>query len=208
MDTKIIGIGLPKTGTSSLHHALEILGFRSVHFPHDPQTVAQVRAGDYVLDVLTGADAISDVPIPVIFPQLDLAFPGAKFIQTDREVEPWIESERRAPFNHDRPMPGSARDFYRAILYGVTDFNEDRFRLVHAQHLAMVESYFSGTRARDLLRIDITRGDGWESLCAFLDVPVPDVPFPRSNPAETSAAEYYADRRGLRGMVARMRRRA
>ncbi len=207
MNTKIIGIGLPKTGTSSLHHALEILGFRSVHFPHDPQTVAQVRAGDYALNVLAEADAISDVPIPVIFPQLDLAFPGSRFIQTDRDVDGWIESERRAPFNADRPALGSARDFYRAILYGVTDFNEDRFRLVHAQHLAMVESYFSGTRARDLLRMDITRGDGWDALCSFLNVPVPDVPFPRSNPAETSATEYFAERRGLRGMVARMRGR-
>ena len=207
MDTKIIGIGLPKTGTSSLHDALEILGFRSVHFPHDRQTVAQVRAGDYALDVLKKADAISDVPVPAIFPQLDAAFPGSKFIQTDRDVDPWIESERRAPFNNDRPAPGSARDFYRAILYGVTDFHEQKFRLVHERHGRLVGRYFTGTRARDLLRIDITRGDGWDKLCAFLHVPVPDMPFPRSNPAETSAAVYFAERRGLRGMVARLRGR-
>lgn len=207
MDTKIIGIGLPKTGTSSLHDALEILGFRSVHFPHDPRTVAQVRAGDYALDVLKDADAISDVPIPVIFPQLDAAFPGSKFIQTDRDVDSWIASERRAPFNNDRPAPGSARDFYRAILYGVTDFNEARFRLVHERHLRLIKRHFAGMRARDLLRMDITRGDGWDKLCPFLGVPIPNVPFPRSNPAETSAEAYFAERRGLRGMVARMRGR-
>lgn len=203
---KIICIGLPKTGTSSLHDALEILGYRSVHFPHDARTVAQVRSGDYALDVLQAADAVSDVPIPAIFPRLDAAFPGAKFIQTDRDVDAWIESERKAPFNHDRPAPGSARDFYRAILYGVTDFNEDQFRSVHARHLRRVERYFAGDRAGDLLRMDITRGDGWDRLCAFLDRPVPDVPFPRANPAETSTAAYHAGRRGLRGVMGRLRR--
>jgi hypothetical protein len=28
-------------------------------------------------------------------------------------------------------------------------------------------------------------GDGWEPLCAFLEVAVPDVPFPRTNDAQT-----------------------
>ncbi len=31
-------------------------------------------------------------------------------------------------------------------------------------------------------------GDGWENLCRFLDKPVPDTPFPRSN----SAGEFSA----------------
>ncbi|MGL4237091.1 sulfotransferase family protein [Tabrizicola sp.] len=205
---KIIGIGLPKTGTSSLHDALKILGYKSVHFPHDPRTVAQIRGGDYALDVLKTADAVSDVPIPAIFPRLDTAFPGSKFIQTDRDVDAWIESERKAPFNNDRPTPGSPRDFYRAVLYGVTDFNEEQFRFVHARHLMVVESYFAGERAKDLLRMDITRGDGWDKLCAFLGKPVPDLPFPRSNTAEMSAATYRTDQRqGLRRVVDRLRRR-
>ena len=29
--------------------------------------------------------------------------------------------------------------------------------------------------------MNICAGDGWERLCEFLDVPVPDVPFPREN---------------------------
>jgi hypothetical protein len=34
-------------------------------------------------------------------------------------------------------------------------------------------------RPRDLLVLDTLAGEGWEALCPFLDVPVPDKPFPR-----------------------------
>ena len=118
---KIICIGLPKTGTSSLHRALEILGLKSVHYPHDEETVAQLRRGDYRLKVLEENDAVSDVPIAAIYPQLDTAFPGSKLILTTREVDSWIRSEAKAPFNAQPPQPGSQRDFYRGVVYGVAE---------------------------------------------------------------------------------------
>ncbi|MCK5363870.1 MAG: hypothetical protein KAR22_12915 [Gammaproteobacteria bacterium] len=33
-------------------------------------------------------------------------------------------------------------------------------------------------------------GDGWEKLCRFLDRPIPDMPFPRSNSAEEFNAMF------------------
>lgn len=177
---KIICIGLPKTGTTSLHNALKYLGYTSVHFANDPITVDQLRRGDYRLKVLEDHDAISDIPVPAIFPQLDTAFPGAKFIETHRPVESWIKSQQDAPFNSVPPKPGHPRDFYRAMLYGVTCFNEERFRYIHAEHARRIEHYFS-ERPHDLLTMDLTKGHGWAELCAFLGHPVPDVPFPRKN---------------------------
>ncbi|HEX8335676.1 MAG TPA: sulfotransferase [Pyrinomonadaceae bacterium] len=35
--------------------------------------------------------------------------------------------------------------------------------------------------ARRLLVMDITAGDGWEVLCPFLGVEIPDRPFPHEN---------------------------
>lgn len=32
--------------------------------------------------------------------------------------------------------------------------------------------------------LEMELGDGWEPLCKFLDVPVPDLPYPRSNDSE------------------------
>jgi len=178
---KVFCIGLPKTGTSSLHHALTMLGLRSVHFPHDPVTVRQLREGKYDLDVMKNCDAVSDVPIPAIFPQLDKAFPGSKFIHTVRDRSSWLQSERNAPFNNDPPKPGTMRDFYRTLLYGVNHFGEERFSWVYDQHMVLVEQYFAGDRQQDLLRIDVTKDPRWEPLCDFLGVAVPDAPFPHRN---------------------------
>ena len=40
--------------------------------------------------------------------------------------------------------------------------------------------YFK-SRKHDLLVIDFTKGDKWEKLCDFLNVPIPDVKFPHYN---------------------------
>jgi hypothetical protein len=41
-----------------------------------------------------------------------------------------------------------------------------------------------------LLVFDVT--EGWEPLCHFLDVAVPDAPFPRTNSAEEFTARTYS----------------
>jgi hypothetical protein len=186
MSQKIFGIGLPKSGTLSLRDALQILGYNSVHCPTDDTTVNQIRNGEYELELMRVYDAASDIPIPAIFPQLHSAFPGSKFILTYRDENSWIESQRKATFNYDTPKPGSTRDFYRAILYGITAFNENRFRWVHHKHHEDVARYFSGENAKDLLTINFTAGEGWDELCAFLNVPVPSTPFPHSNESHSN----------------------
>ena len=43
-----------------------------------------------------------------------------------------------------------------------------------------MRSYFAN-RPEDLLVLDVTAGDGWEPLCQFLGMPVPERPFPWEN---------------------------
>ena len=50
---------------------------------------------------------------------------------------------------------------------------------VYERNNAEVEAAFDGSR---LLRYEL--GSGWEPLCRFLELPVPDAPFPRSNSAQ------------------------
>ena len=204
-DTKVFCIGLPKTGTSSLHDAVQILGLRSVHWPHDDATVRQIRHGDYKLTIMSDCDVVSDTPIPAIFPQLDRAFPGSRFIVTERDRDSWLRSERNAPFNQDLPAPGTHRDFYRTLLYGVTAFDEERFGWVYDEHVHRVERFFA-ERPQDLLRIDITKNAGWDPLCSFLGLPVPDVPFPHSNRAGANADTGSTLRSVARRVVRRTRR--
>jgi hypothetical protein len=43
-------------------------------------------------------------------------------------------------------------------------------------------------RATRLLVFDVK--EGWEPLCRFLEVPVPEIPFPRSNPRDEFWAHF------------------
>ena len=185
---KIFGIGLPKTGTSSLSAALKILGYQVCDFPSDETTVAELRAGNYQLSILKQFDALTDIPIPAIYPQLDQIYPGSKFILTVRDLNSWLDSCRHAPFNQldAVPKPGTKREFYRTLLYGCNQFNEDRFTWVYHSHSKLVYDYFSGEKQPQFLVLDIFNGDGWDKLCEFLGKNIPAQPFPHKNPRTNS----------------------
>ena len=181
---KIFGIGLPKSGTSSLHEALKLLGYTSTQNPDDKITEKELRSANYNLSILTKYDAVMDIPIPAIYSQLDEAWPDSKFILTVRPIDSWIESSRRAGFNQSYaiPKPGSTVEFYMTLLFGCNVFDEKRYRWVYETHNKIVQDYFSGAKSDQLLILDFSRGDGWKELCTFLDLPTPDIPFPHANP--------------------------
>lgn len=169
--SKIFCIGLNKTATTTLHEALTILGFRSLHWkatPDDePADNAVFRAQEEGLPLLTyvaGYDAYSDIwPIIHNFDLLDEQYPGSRFILTTRDPKAWLESRIRHVERHD---PEIALD-------------PDEWRRTFERHHRRVEEYFTGRS--DLLVVDIPRDPTWENLCEFLDRPVPDVPFPWVN---------------------------
>lgn len=201
---KIFGIGMPKTGTSSLNKALEILGFRSCHYPSDPTTVAELRDGNYKLSILQKFDALTDVPIPAIFAQLDSNWPDSKFILTVRDLDSWLESCMNAPFNEPGAFPkaGTVRDFYRTLLYGCVGFNKERWAWVYEKHLILVKNHFAGEKKNQLLNLDITNGEGWEKLCPFLKVPIPDQEFPHANKRRNASINH---RQSAKRNVSRLR---
>ena len=173
---KVFCVGFHKTGTKSLARALEILGYRVTgpNGARDPH-IAE-RALPMVLDIVPRFDAFNDNPWPVLFRDLDEAFPGSRFILTLRSPESWIASVVRHFGDEHTPMrewiygPGRAtpRGNERAYL--------DRYR----RHNTDVIAHFA--RRECLLTMDITAGDGWKTLCDFLEMPVPDQPFPHINP--------------------------
>lgn len=183
---KIFCIGLNKTGTRSLHSALEILGFRSIHWGGDDPRAALVRGpqlraavesalqdGRPLLDGLPDADAYSDLlALSTNFDVLDRQYPSSSFILTVRELEGWIESRR---LHVEANIARKARGEYDGTFLEV---DEEGWAEEMRSHNARVMAYFAD-RPTDLLVMDITTGDGWEVLCPFLGVPIPDAPFPR-----------------------------
>ncbi|MBT5872634.1 MAG: hypothetical protein HOH43_04375 [Candidatus Latescibacteria bacterium] len=173
---KVFCIGLQRTGTTSLHSALEILGYRSVHgafamFPDPSQ------------DVLDQYDAFSDNPIPLLYQALDKRCPGSKFILTTRDIEGWLRSVKWL-FTTGR-IEGNWQadpiiDHVHAALYGASDYDESQFRRTWQEYHDEVSLYFSD-RSQDLLMLDLALDNKWEALCRFLNAEIPEVDFPSSN---------------------------
>jgi hypothetical protein len=73
----------------------------------------------------------------------------------------------------------------RQWIYGVgcPQGNEDVYTARFERHNREVLEYFAD-RPQDLLVMRLTEGDGWDKLCPFLGVPIPETPFPHENRAE------------------------
>lgn len=184
MKTKVFGIGLSKTGTSSLAEALNRLGIRTIHYPDDAQTYSELQSGIFDLTLLKHYDGVADTPVVPYYAQLDAIFPGSKFILTIREKNAWLASVeqhwRTASTYTNEPLKRAFQQFIRTAVYGCVEFNKARFSYVYDLHYNNVLQYFAA-RPADLLVIDICAGEGWAPLCSFLQKPVPDEPFPHAN---------------------------
>ena len=185
MDFKIFGLGLSKTGTSSLGDALNELGLPTIHYPFDHHTYDELRKGIYNLSILNQYRGIVDIPVAPYYAQLDAAYPGSKFILTVRDVESWLRSaekhwELMMTWWENYPEFKKFHEFISVAVYGCMEFNADRFRFVYETHHRNVLHYFSG-RGNDFLVMDICAGEGWPKLCDFLQVPIPAISFPHAN---------------------------
>src|ERR1700678_144652 len=97
LPTRIFGIGMHKTATTSLHHAFEILGFDSAHWK-SPQWAKRIWHEMTTLGRSLTVEqhyALCDLPIPLLYKELDRAYPGSKFILTVRDEQGWLETVRR-----------------------------------------------------------------------------------------------------------------
>lgn len=174
---RIFGVGLSRTGTTSLHAAAVILGFSSIHYPM--RLAPSWMAGNFSTETIGPFDVLSDLPVPTYFREFDRICPDSKFILTQRDAEQWIESVDR----WYRTMPPSSprtvqRDVIRLICFGVHNFHRQRFMDVFQRHSDDVLEYFLD-RPNDLLVLDLTsETNAWNPLCRFLGRQVPDRSFP------------------------------
>jgi hypothetical protein len=191
---KIFGIGLSRTGSKSLTAALRALGCQAVHFPTDPVTQSEFfhffaePTQTLKLSLLGRYDGVTDNPVSCVYPQLDRAYPGSKFILTVRGKESWLRSCQLwwdrfvAPVmeNDDAQSIWSFMRLAGMVTYGTPYFDAMLFSQAYDTHLEAVTRYFHG-RDRDLLILNICDGDGWHQLAPFIGAPVPDIPFPHRN---------------------------
>lgn len=208
MSLQVIGAGLGRTGTLSLKAALEQLGFGPCyhmtrifeHIDHGPmwQQFAAGERSDW--DSLLGNyNSAVDWPASYFWRELAAFYPQARVILTVRDAARWFNSIdntlfhfMRSPVVPDdeaaRRQIAMARDIVQQRTFD--DRIEDRDHVIDTfeRHNRTVQAALPAER---LLTYDVAQG--WEPLCAFLGVPVPDGPFPRIN-AQQELIDTHAGR--------------
>eukprot|EP01064_Diplonema_japonicum_P033354 TRINITY_DN6536_c5_g1_i1.p1 TRINITY_DN6536_c5_g1~~TRINITY_DN6536_c5_g1_i1.p1 ORF type:complete len:250 (+),score=40.69 TRINITY_DN6536_c5_g1_i1:50-751(+) len=196
MGLEVIGAGFGRTGTTSLKDALEHLGCGKCHHM---SVVKQnsvegwiaahkaVKAGNKVdWDALLGDyGAAVDWPSAAFYKELAEYYPEAKVVLTVRDPEKWYQSVNETLYAMNSLAPWYSRylRMYTMVVgivwdgvFGGRFSDKERTLQLFNGNIAEVKRTIPAER---LLVFKAT--DGWGPLCAFLDKPVPSIPFPHSN---------------------------
>lgn len=195
----IVGTGFGRTGTLSTKLALERLGFGPCHhmfelFQHPSQfrVLASFTRGEPIDWQKFFANYRSQVDYPgaIVWKELLHEFPNAKVIHTVRDPDRWYDSTASTIYRARTCVAPWVRRIVPIIdrAFRVNDAMiwdglfegrfEDRERAIeiYRQRTAEVAAAVPADR---LLVFSVDQG--WEPLCNFLDVPIPDEAFPRVN---------------------------
>jgi hypothetical protein len=201
---QVIGVGMHRTGSMSVKAALERLGFGPCY--HGLEALRRSTDGDHWMAayeaggkfdwsvIFEGYRAALDWPTIYFWEHLAAAYPDAKILLTDRDPEGWWQSHVQmfqlgggfieGLTDEERRWAQESGFARMQEALGTTasgTFDERIFDKAHC--LRVFENHYERVRrtvpAERLLVYRVQ--EGWEPLCRFLDVDVPDEPFPRVN---------------------------
>ena len=212
---KIICAGLPKTGTTSMAKALEILGFKvydwkehvTIHVDEWLDIYLKGKTPDFA-SMYKDVDAVTDHPAGFWYEEILQAFPDAMVILNVRVSEDvWLKSKVR---ENDVDMYLNAGFLVRWLMrnwsyrkyYALLDCmnvaavgslqteSTVLFRKKYREHNERVQTVIPKER---LLVYNVKQG--WEPLCMFLGCEVPQESFPWVNRGQGGTLEALAQRK-------------
>jgi len=188
MTLKIVGTGFGRTGTDSMRKALNILGVGPTHHMHEMGSKAPGREAwlnlvngaspDWEL-LFNGYHACVDWPSAYYWRELVEHYPKSKVLLTMRPAEAWWKSFEATILKHIQSNDDP--DGFAQLLIAEQVFNgraADRDYAIEVYN-RNIENVHSVVPAERLLVHNL--GDGWEPLCRWLDLPLPDVDYPIGN---------------------------
>jgi Sulfotransferase domain len=205
---KIIGAGLPRTATTTQMFALEHLGFGPCYHMRD--LLADLEGGLPLWEsaaegapdwerIFGDARSTVDWPSARYYRELMDCYPDAKVVLSVRDSEAWVRSMRETVWGifhgdtvihhvcdaravldplwrrYTSLMRRMTWDERTGVLAGDTSTDAGLAAVMNRWNDAVK----STVPAERLLVWDLR--DGWEPLCGFLEVDVPEEPLPRLN---------------------------
>lgn len=207
MPLDLIGAGFGRTGTSSIAKALSDLGYPCYHMNDvlfNPAHKDDVTFWNEVATDPDGAErdwnrvfsrhrAVLDFPACAAWRGMAKALPEAKVILTlhAKGAEAWYDSTVKTIFKGTDLGSNSAfgaqvNEMMDALIWNgmLAGTMTDRDAAI-ARYEAHIEEVRAALPPERLLIFSADQG--WEPLCAFLDLPVPEADFPNVNNREDMA---------------------
>ncbi|MEO1965344.1 sulfotransferase family protein [Hyphomonas sp.] len=196
MTLKAISAGYGRTGTMSLKLALEQLGFGPCH-----HMIEVIENGEKQVplwnDALAGKpdfDAIYkgygsavDWPSAAFWKELADYYPDAKIILSSRSAESWYDSISETilatVWAPDKWPPQAVEWFKMVSKVLERSFGGAKTKDELIANFLAHEAEVKAAIPADRLLVHSAK-DGWDPLCAFLGVPVPEGDYPRTNSKE------------------------
>jgi hypothetical protein len=206
----VIGAGFGRTGTMSLKAGIEQLGFGPCYHgellpgnrPVLRGWLAAAKDPEHADwgTVLAGYNSAIDWPVAAYWKELAAYFPEAKIILSVRDENRWYDSMTKTLFQTPLKQRPWERKWGARLVVATGNWLAPLFALVE---ITIYDRVFSGRFDRESA-IRVFRehteeviatlpperllvwepAQGWEPLCTFLEVPVPEGEFPHLNDAE------------------------
>jgi hypothetical protein len=228
MSLQLIGAGYGRTGTDSTKEALNILGLPCYHMRevignpenrHHLDFWSQVALADSGTQhdwpqVFANYSAAVDNPAACVWRELMESYPDAKVLLTLHPGGPeaWYDSVMDTIYFTERlwqwkvleavvPFAKKFGPMARKLIWQRFHKGtmENRTAAV-AEYKRHIEEVKSAVPAENLLVFQVS--EGWEPLCSFLGLEIPDQPYPRVNDKESMKKEIKGMVRGAYGILA------
>lgn len=197
MALQIVGAGLGRTGTSSLKVALEELGLgRCYHMSEVGKNPAHlglwIDAANGKPDwneLLRGYDATVDYPACTFWRELADFYPDSKVLLSIRDASSWFESTQAtilSPALTESIRGQPLGEMIQRVIWDTLDNRMDDRDFMVSHFERHTEAVRAAIPADRLLICDVR--EGWEPLCEFLDLPVPEIAFPKVNTRDETRA--------------------
>lgn len=187
---KVFGIGLNKTGTTSLGQALEILGFDHFFYNQEITQIFLTKGfNNDIKEILKANNSFEDFPWPIMWRELAILYPESKFILTVRmSKEVWYESQVK----HYERYKNQSHLINKAIFgRGNPKGNSSIWLKFYEQHNKDVITYFKENAPNRFCILNFEQHPNWEKLCSFLNKPIPKESFPHANSSKIPISYKY-----------------
>lgn len=173
---KVFGIGLNRTGSTSLGIYFQKLGYKHCFEWFSSQQLKKMLTDDsYLKRKMNPFEMHEDWPTALVYDKLTEWYPDAKFILTLRETpEQWFASLKNTSRQEESPHNKT-----KELIYGygvITD--EHKYELIerYKKHVEDVKAFFKETDK--LLILKTSDKDKEDKICNFLGITNPGVHFP------------------------------